>query len=76
MPNAVLRTIAIDGRAAGGVVVADRAITGRDMPRLAKTDEEIQLEKVLINRLAVSITGAMLLFLALRRMEHREKLLS
>jgi len=33
-------------------------------------------EKMLINRLSVFTTGAMLLFLALRRMEHRERLLT
>ncbi|MGD8816883.1 MAG: hypothetical protein PVJ51_06830, partial [Acidobacteriota bacterium] len=34
------------------------------------------LEKMIINRVAVFVTGAMLLFLALRRMEHRERLLT
>jgi hypothetical protein len=33
-------------------------------------------EKMLINRLAVFVAGAMLLFLGLRRMEHRERLLT
>jgi F0F1-type ATP synthase assembly protein I len=34
------------------------------------------LEKMIINRVAVFVTGAGLLFLALRRMEHRERLLT
>jgi len=39
-------------------------------------DDPVWAEKMLINRLSVFGTGAMLLFLALRRMEHRERLLS
>ena len=45
----------------------EAAVTGED-PMWA--------EKMLINRLSVFGTGSMLLFLALRRMEHRERLLS
>lgn len=59
-PNVLFRTVAIGTTPAGGLVVADRATyrmwvidaqgtviveTGRDIPRLAKTDEEIQLER-------------------------------
>ena len=59
-PNVLFRTVAIGATPAGGLVVADRATyrmwvidargeviveTGRDIPRLAKTDEEIQLER-------------------------------
>ena len=40
------------------------------------SDDPLWLEKILINRLSVLSGGAMLLFLALRRMESREKLLS
>ena len=39
-------------------------------------DDPVWAEKMLINRLGVFVTGSMLLFLALRRMEHRERLLS
>jgi hypothetical protein len=39
-------------------------------------EDPIWAEKMLINRLAVFTVGALLLFLALRRMEHRERLLS
>jgi hypothetical protein len=39
-------------------------------------DDPLWVEKMVINRLAVFSSGAMLLFLALRRMERREKLLS
>lgn len=39
-------------------------------------DDPVWAEKMLLNRLAVFGTGAMLLFLALRRMENREKLLT
>lgn len=39
-------------------------------------DDPVWAEKMLINRLAVFATGSLLLFLALRRMEHRERLLS
>lgn len=59
-PNALLRTVAIGATPAGGLVVADRATyrmwvidtrgevileSGRDISRIAKTDEEIQLER-------------------------------
>ncbi len=39
-------------------------------------EDPMWAEKMLINRVAVFATGAMLLFLALRKMEHREKLLT
>lgn len=39
-------------------------------------DDPVWAEKMLINRLSVFITGVTLLFLALRRMEQREKLLT
>ena len=39
-------------------------------------DDPMWAEKMLINRLSVFVTGCLLLFLALRRMEHRERLLS
>jgi len=39
-------------------------------------EDPVWAEKMLINRLSVFVTGVMLLFLALRRMEHREKLLT
>ncbi len=39
-------------------------------------EDPMWAEKMLLNRLSVFITGAMLLFLALRRMEQREKLLT
>jgi len=42
----------------------------------ASGDDPVWAEKMLINRLSVFITGVTLLFLALRRMEHREKLLT
>jgi hypothetical protein len=40
------------------------------------TEDPAWAEKILINRLTVFIAGAMLLFLALRQMEHRERLLN
>jgi len=39
-------------------------------------DDPLWAEKMLINRVAVFATGVVLLFLALRRMEHRERLLT
>lgn len=39
-------------------------------------EDPLWVEKVIINRLTIFAIGAMLLFLALRRMERREKLLS
>lgn len=39
-------------------------------------DDPVWAEKMLLNRLGVFVTSAMLLYLALRRMEHRERLLS
>jgi hypothetical protein len=39
-------------------------------------EDPVWAEKMPINRLAVFVTGAMMLFLGLRRMERRERLLT